>query len=190
MKHYLIHDTLEAFLKNGDDLYFFGMTTNGNINKTVNQEFIRAGIGNKIAAVVQTENTMEFTITTGLHYHEIYEIQSGEKFSKSSEIQIQDVTIGSDGTVVATNKTVAGDVIEFKADSYPKVHSVQLRTIVYDPDTNEVVGDLYFIFDKGLPNGALNEAFEAGNKTAEISFTALADEDGNYGKCVFVPKQD
>ena len=37
MKSYLIHDTLEAFLKAGDDLYFFGMTTNGNINKSVNQ---------------------------------------------------------------------------------------------------------------------------------------------------------
>lgn len=188
MKHYLIHDTLEAFLKSGDDLYFFGMTTNGNINKSVNQEKIRAGIGNKVAAVLSTDNEMDFSITTGLHYHEIYEIQSGQKFAESAGIEITDVELGDDGTITATPKTVTGDVLEFKADSFPKNHHVQLRTIVYDPDTNEVVADMYFIFDKALPDGALAEAFQAGNKTSEISFSTMVDNEGNYGKCIVVPR--
>lgn len=188
MKHYLIHDVLEAFLKSGEELYFFGMTTGANINKSVNQEKIYAGIGSKIAAVVQTQNEMDFTITTGLHYNEIYEIQSGQKFTATSTAKVNTVTIGVDGTVTATESTVTGDVLDFKADSFPKAHHVELRTIVYDPDTNEVVGDLYFIFKKGLPSGALAEAFQAGNKTSEIAFTALVDEDGNYGQCIFVPR--
>lgn len=188
MKHYLVHDTLEAFLKSGDDLYFFGMTTNGNINKSVNQEKIRAGIGNKVVAVMSTENEMDFTITTGLHYHEVYEIQSGQKFTEDEEIEITDVVVAEDGTITATPKNVTGNVLDFKADSFPKNHHVQLRTIVYDPDTNVVVADMYFIFDKALPDGALNEAFQAGNKTAEINFSAMVDKDGNYGKCIVVPR--
>ena len=164
------------------------MTTNGNINKTVSQELIRAGIGNKVVAVLSTDNEMTFSITTGLHYHEIYEIQSGEKFAESAEIEVQDVSIDASGVVTTTPKTVTGDVLEFKADSFPKNHSVQLRTIVYDPDTNEVVADMYFIFDRALPDGALAEAFEAGNKTSEINFTAMVDSEGNYAKCVIVPR--
>lgn len=188
MKHFLIHDTLEAFLKSGDDLYFFGMTTNGNINKAVNQEKIRAGIGNKVAAVLSTDNEMDFSITTGLHYHEIYEIQSGQKFAESAEIEINDVTVGADGTITATPKTVTGDVLEFKADSFPKNHFVQLKTIVYDPDTNEIVADLFFVFEKALPDGALAEAFSSANKTSEINFSTMVDSDGNYGKCIVVPR--
>ena len=104
MKSYLIHDTLEAFLKTDDDLYFFGMTTNGNINKAVNQEKIRAGIGNKIAAILSTDNEMDFSITTGLHYHEVYEIQSGQKFESSEDITISDVEVDTDGTITVTEK--------------------------------------------------------------------------------------
>lgn len=188
MKSYLIHDTLEAFLKTDDDLYFFGMTTNGNINKAVNQEKIRAGIGNKIAAILSTDNEMDFSITTGLHYHEVYEIQSGQKFESSEDITINDVKVGEDDTITATEKTVAGDVLDFKADSFPKNHHVQLRTIVYDPDTNEIVADMYFIFEKALPSGALSEAFSSTNKTSEIAFSTMVDADGNYGKCIIVPR--
>lgn len=189
MKHYLIHDTLEAFLKAGDDLYFFGMTTNGNINKAVNQEQIRAGIGNNVVAVMSTDNEVDFSITTGLHYHEVYEIQTGQKFVESAAVPIQDVSIdATTGVVTATEKTVTADVLDIKADSFPANHSVQLRSIVYDPDTNKVVADIYFTFDRSLPDGALSEAFESGNKTSEISFMAQVDADGNYGKVIVVPR--
>lgn len=190
MKSYLIHDTLEAFLKADTDLYFFGMTTNGNINKAVNQEQIRAGIGNNVVAIMSTENEMDFSITVGLHYHEIYEIQSGQKFQDAViDATIQDVTVDeATGEVTATETTVTGDVLDFKADSFPKNYFVQLKTIVYDPDTNEVVADLYFIFDKALPDGALSEAFEASNKTSEINFMAQVDGAGNYSKVIVVPR--
>lgn len=195
MKAYLIHDVCEAYLKVDTDLYFFGMTTGANINKSVNQEKIFAGIGNKAVAVVQTQNEMDFTITTGLHYHEVYEIQSGQKFRTVTEIDedatnIDVITIDEDGTITATPTPIAGEVLDFKADSFPVNHHVQLRTIVYDPDTNKVVADMYFIFKKALPSGALAEAFQAGNKTTEIAFSALVDEDGNYGQVIIVPREE
>lgn len=188
MKHYLIHDTLEAFVKSGDDLYFFGMTTNGNINKAVNQEQIRAGIGNNVVAVMSTDNEVDFSITTGLHYHEVYEIQTGQKFEESADVVVQDVEIDDQGVVTATEKTVTADVLDIKSDSFPRNHTVQLRSIVYDPDTNQVVADIFFTFDRALPDGALAETFEAGNKTSEISFMAQVDADGNYGKIIVVPR--
>lgn len=192
MKPYLIHDVCEAYLKVDNNLYFLGMTTGANINKSVNQEKIYAGIGDKTVAVVQTRNEMDFTITTGLHYHEIYEIQSGQKFrtvSEADDVTIDVIEVGADGTITATPTKIAGEVLDFKADSFPVNHHVQLRTIVYDPDTNKVVADLYFLFKKALPSGALAEAFQAGNKTSEISFTALVDEDGNYGQVIVVPRE-
>ncbi len=187
MKHYLVHDTLEAFLKSGEDIYFFGMTATGNIEKTVSQEKIRAGIGNKIVAVISNENEMNFSITTGLHYHEVYEIQSGQTFSEAT-LDIHDVVVDEYGDVTVTETEVTGDVLDFKADSFPKNHEVQLKTIVYDPDTNRIVADMYFIFKRALPDGALSEAFEAGNKTSDINFSAMADASGNYGKVVIVPR--
>lgn len=193
MKAYLIHDVCEAYLKVDSDLYFFGMTTNANVNKSVNQEKIYAGIGNKTVAVVQTQNEMDFTITTGLHYNEVYEIQSGQKFREVTEtdnILIDTIEVGADGTITATPTQITGEVLDFKADSFPVNHHVQLRTIVYDPDTNKVVADMYFIFKKSLPSGALAEAFQAGNKTTEIAFSALVDEDGNYGQVIIVPREE
>lgn len=193
MKAYLIHDVCEAYLKVDSDLYFFGVTTNVNVNKSVNQEKIYAGIGNKMVAVVQTQNEMDFTITTGLHYNEVYEIQSGQKFREVTEadnILIDTIEVGADGTITATPTQITGEVLDFKADSFPVNHHVQLRTIVYDPDTNKVVADLYFLFKKALPSGALAEAFQAGNKTTEIAFSALVDEDGNYGQVIIVPREE
>ena len=188
MKTYRIQDTLEAFLKSGDDLYFFGLTTNGNINKAVSQEQVRAGIGNNVVSVVSTDNEVDFSITTGLHYHEVYEIQTVETFEESPEVTIHDVEVDANGVVTATEKTVTADVLTIKGDSYPKNHIVQLKTIVYDPDTNEVVADLIFQFDKSLPDGALSESFEASNKTSEISFMAQVDADGSYGRVIVVPR--
>ncbi len=187
MKHLLIHDTLEAFLKTDTDNYFFGLTTNANINKNVSQEMIRAGIGNKVVAIVSTDNEMNFDITTGLHYNKVYEIQTGEKFASSTDIKIQNVSVDEQGNVTATQQTVSGDIIDFKADSYPKMHHVQLKGLIYDPDTNEEYGNIYYIFKKGLPDGALAEVFSAANKTTDVAFTATVDDDGNYCQVAVVP---
>lgn len=187
MKHLLIHDTLEAFLKTDTDNYFFGLTTNANINKNVSQEMIRAGIGNKVVAIVSMDNEMNFDITTGLHYNKVYEIQTGEKFASSTDIKIQNVSVDEQGNVTATQQTVSGDIIDFKADSYPKMHHVQLKGLIYDPDTNEEYGNIYYIFKKGLPDGALSEVFSAANKTTDVAFTATVDEDGNYCQVAIVP---
>ena len=47
---------------------------------------------------------------------------------------------------------------------------------------------MYFIFEKALPSGTLAEAFSSANKTSEINFSTMVDSDGNYGKCIVVPR--
>lgn len=190
MKKYIIHDTLEAYLKEGDNEYFFGLTTGANISKTVTQDMLRAGIHNKVIGVLSVDDGMTFSITTGLHYRDVYELQTGQKFTENSEVTIQEIAEEEDGSFVATASTMlTGDVLDFTASSLPKVVDAQLRTICYDKDTNEVVADLYYVFPKAQPDGNLNEDFSAGdNQTQEISFTALSDKDDSYGKVIIIPR--
>lgn len=191
MKKYIIHDTLEAYLKEGDKEYFFGLTTGGNVSKAVTQEQLRAGIHNKVFAVLSVDDGMTFSVTTGLHYRDVYEIQTGQKFEPSTTLTVQDVKELPDGTLeVAEKATLAGDVLEFKSSTLPKIADAQLRTIAYDKDTNEIVADIYYIFPKSQPDGNLNEDFSAGaNQTQEINFTVLADENDSYGKIMIIPRE-
>lgn len=186
MKSYMIKDTAVAYAKWGDDLYYFGITSAANINKTVNQEPIRGGLGNPVVAVLSTDNEYDFSITTALHYNEVYEIQTGKKFESVEDAKVTKVTVDGD-TITADEETVAGEVLDLDADSFPKNMYIQLHTYVYDPETMEIQADLYYQFPKSLPNGELSEAFEAANKTSEIGFTPQVS-DGSYGKIIVVPR--
>ena len=190
MKKYIIHDTLEAYIKEGDKEYFFGLTTGGNISRAVTQEQLRAGIHNKIFAVLSVDDGMTFSVTTGLHYRDVYELQTGQKFEPSTELTVHEVKELPDGTLEVNEKTtLAGDVLEFKSSSLPRIVDAQLKTIAYDKDTNKVVADIYYVFPKSQPDGNLNEDFNAGtNQTQEINFTVLADENDSYGKIMIIPR--
>lgn len=190
-KRYIIHDTLEAFLEDLDTgkTYFFGLTTSANINKSVAQEPIRAGLHNKIVGMIQSDEGLTFGVTVGVHYDDIYEIQMGNTFAEGTAT-IQKVTESADGTFTATEEEVTGDILDLDADKLPKNYKVQLHGIAYDPETNVVVADIYWIFDKALPDGNLEETFEAGtNKTSEVNFTAQVPRgSSSYGKYVVVPR--
>lgn len=190
MKKYVIHDTLEAFAKEGSSDYFFGLTTAANINKTITQEILRAGIGNKAFYVMNMDGDFTFNITTGLHYQEVYEMQTGQKFEPSSAITVHKIAEALDGTITVTEEaTLVGEVLEFEAGGFPKAMNVQLRTIAYNVDTQEKVADIYYVFPKAVPDGNINEAFGAGaNKTTEIAFTALVPTGKtSYGQMIIVP---
>lgn len=189
-KRYIVHDTLEAYLVGGEKAYFFGWTTDGNVTRSITQEEIKGGIYNKTIAVLQTNDGMNFSVTTAIHHEEIMEIQMGSEF-EDKETTIQKVTQERDGTFTATEETVTGTVMDLKADKLPRNYKVQLRTIAYDPDTNEEVADIYWIFDKATPDGNLNEVFSAGtNKTQEISFIAQTPiGSDSYGQYVIVPRE-
>ena len=190
MKKYVIHDVLEAYAKEGDSDYFFGLTTAANINKTITQEILRAGIGNKAFYVINMDGDFTFDITAGLHYQEVYEMQTGQKFEASSEITYHKIEEGVNGEVtVAEETTAAGEVLEFEAGSFPKSMHVQLRTIAYDVDTQEKAADILYVFPKAVPDGNINEAFGAGaNKTTDITFTALVPTGKtSYGQMIIIP---
>lgn len=191
MKKYVIQDVLEAYLKEGTNEYFFGLTTAGNISKSISQEQLKAGIGNKTFYVLSSDDGMTVSVTTGLSYAEVYEIQTGQQFEASAVLAWNSVVEAADGTITVTPKTAqAGDVLDFKADSFPKIMNTELRTIAYDLETGAVVADIIYTFPKLMPDGNLNEEFGAGaNKTQEIKFTALADiSTGSYGKMMIIPR--
>lgn len=235
MNNIIIHDTLEAFIKDEENnkVYFLGLTTNGSVSKSVDQEFVRGGIGGKVIGVIQSNNSLEFTITTALHFDDIYEIQSGSIFADeavtvqkvetakltSGKLTIQGtpddgqvivldkygkqvsatystgqvtVTGGTEGDIytVIYSESVQANVLNLEADKFPKSYTVQLHGIAYDAAKNEVVADIYWIFDHALPNGNFTANYGTGeNKTDEITFTAIAPYGSNtYGRYVVVPR--
>lgn len=193
-KRYIIHDTLEAFIEDLDsgDSYFIGYTTEGNITRTISQEEIKAGIHNKTIAIIQSDDGMEFSVTTGIHYEDIMELQLGSSFERDAEVEIMEIEEDRDGSFTATPKTVTGDIIDLSAENMPKAYKTQLRSIAYDPETMKVVADIYWIFENAQPDGNLNETFGAAtNKTQEITFKAKTPiGSDSYGICAFVPRED
>lgn len=193
MEKFVIHDTLEVFLKEGEKERFFGLTTGGNISKSISQEELKAGIHNKTFYILSVDDSMTVTVTTGLHYQDVYEIQTGQKFEEKSDITIHKITESPEGVISATEeKTQVGKVLEFKAGSFPKNAHIQLRTIAYDIKTAKVAADVYYIFPKVQADGNLNEDFNAGsNKTQEITFKAMVPEGkDSYGQMIIIPRKD
>jgi hypothetical protein len=103
------------------------------------------------------------------------------------------VTGGTDGeivTVIYSEDEVSAEYLDLDATKFPKNYNVQLHGIGYDPDTNEVVCDIYWIFDKAMPNGAFTFNGDKSNPTTEeVRFTAQTPIGSNsYGKYVVVPR--
>lgn len=191
-KKYLVHDTMEVYLKDlaTQKERFLGLTTQANITRSIDSEKIKAGIGNKVVATLLTDNGYEFTVATGIHLQDVYEIQTGKDFTPSSDIEIYDIA-ESDGVVTATPKTVTGEELELTADNLPHAYEVQLKTVAKDPDTQKTVADIIYQFYKATPDGNLNDVYQAGtNQTQEIKFIAQVPVDGNsYGRMLVIPKE-
>lgn len=71
-------------------------------------------------------------------------------------------------------KTIVGQKVVIDSQNFPKLFEVVFHTRAFDPDTNEVVQDIYIQFDKCKPAGA--SALELGintSATTEMAFTAL-----------------
>lgn len=195
MKKYIIQDVLEAYIKEDTkedtNEYFFGLATSANINRAISQEQLKAGIGNKTFYVMSVDDGITFSVTSGLHYADVYEIQTGQKFEAKTDLTWNSVVEASDGTLTVTEETAqAGDVLDFKANAFPKISEVQLRTIAYDVETGDVAADVIYVFPRALADGNLNEEFGAGaNKTQELNFTALVDtKTDSYGKMMIIPR--
>ena len=82
---------------------------------------------------------MEFSVTTGVHYQEVMEMQMNSKFEAVTDLTVMDISESADGAFTATEKTVSGEVMDLNAKNLPKNYKVQLRSIAYDPDSGEEV---------------------------------------------------
>lgn len=192
MKKYVMHDTLEAYIKEGEVERFFGLTSAANISKTITQEELKGGIHNKTFFVMSIDEGMKFSVTTSLHYQDVYEIQTGQKFNPKEDITIHEISEDAEGLITAEELTTqAGEVLEFTAGSFPKNSYVQLKTIAYDVKTAEIGADVYFIFPKAIADGNLNEDFRAAtNKTQEMTFTPMVPEGSkSYGQMIIIPRK-
>lgn len=93
-------------------------------------------------------------------------------------------------TVLYSKESTTAQVLTIDSKKFPKNYYVELHTIAVDVDTNAVIADVYWIFNKALPNGALSGNYEAGtNASNEVEFTAqLLAGSTEYGKYVVVPR--
>jgi len=235
-----VQDTADVFyhFANGDTRYFGCMNT-ANLEKTVDTEDIRCGIGFGLASIMYSNPDMTLTFTPAFWNDFFIEDATGDTFTSGESVNVWDYEQGNavldttDATVAITGtpvddivkvqdskgkfypatyttstvtiaggaalagqvvtvsykKAVTGDVLEFRTDNYPKVHGITLRTIAYDPDTNEIVSDLYFVFDRVLGDGALSLGLAgATNSITEISARVLPTNGNLFGKYIVVDR--
>lgn len=235
-----VQDVAELFLHLADgNTKFFGCMNTAGLEKTVDTEDIRCGIGWGLSSILYSNPDMSLTLTPA-YWNEVFmEVQSGEEFvdavatnvwtyeTGTAVLSTADATVTITGTPVggvvkvqtmdgvsypatfATStvtitggaalagktvqvlyqKAVTGDILTFKTDSYPKVLGVTLHTVAYDIETNEIVSDLYFTFDRVVGDGNLSMAMTgATNNVGEVTVRVLPTGDKEFGKYISVPR--
>lgn len=173
------------------DLEFLSMTqgiaiTNGSVQITKIE---------KDLVVEDNAGTLEVTIT-GTPVGSTVTVINKDGESEEAAVATNVVTIPTGHAAVGEKVTVAykssvtGNIVEIESDKFSENYEVQYHTIEYDTDTNEVVKDIYFIFDNVSPSGAFSLSLENGTAlTPELSFTALADSGSNkIGRVVEVAR--
>jgi hypothetical protein len=101
-----------------------------------------------------------------------------------------DIAVGSAYTVFYQITNATAQVLTLDSKKFPKNYYVELHTIAYDVDKNTVVADIYWQFNKALPNGGLQAQYEAGKGNGDdVEFTAqLLAGNSSYGNYVVMPR--
>lgn len=123
--------------------------------------------------------------------------KGNQKVMNASEVVAGTVDITEivekEGEIVTVlyEQDATGQTLTLDTTKFPSKFMVEYHTIQYDADTNEVVNDLYWIFDGATPAGNFDYSFESGNAIApEIEFTALAPLGSSVvGRVVEVPRK-
>lgn len=72
-------------------------------------------------------------------------------------------------------KEVTGRVLEFDAGKYPTKFLIQMQTLCYDRETEEVYSDIYFVFDEASPSSAMTVNLQNGEAfIPELNFTVTS----------------
>lgn len=86
LDNYVLHDVFEVLLveRNGagaiQDTRFIGYTSETGFSQSIDQETIKAGIGNKTVAQIYKSKDVTFTLTNAVGSDSLLEIQTGAKF--------------------------------------------------------------------------------------------------------------
>ena len=86
LDNYVLHDVFEVLLVERDgagtikDTRFIGYTSETGFSQSIDQETIKAGIGNKTVAQIYKSKDVTFTLTNAVGSDSLLEIQTGAKF--------------------------------------------------------------------------------------------------------------
>lgn len=85
---------------------------------------------------------------------------------------------------------VNGKALNLTTDGFAEDYYAELRTIEYDLSANQVVRDIYFIFNKVTPSGNFELSFEKGVAlTPEMQFYVLGEKNSSeIGKIIEVER--
>lgn len=90
------------------------------------------------------------------------------------ELPVGAKALEGDEVVFYYEKSITGQKVSIDSQNFPKLVEILFHTRAFDPETNEVVKDIYIQFDKCKPAGA--SALELGinaSASTDMSFTAL-----------------
>jgi hypothetical protein len=114
--------------------------------------------------------------------------QYGESLTATETTGTVTITGATDGDVVTVYYEEASStvqVLDLAVDSFPTNYEVKLIGIAYQPMSNVVVADFYYLISNAVPDGAIDRTYEAGsNSNNPITFTAMDDGTGSYGKYI------
>lgn len=145
--------------------------------------------------VVDNSGVLEVTIT-GTPVDNTVTVINANGESEQATIASKVVTIPTGHALedelvtIVYKKAENGSTVSFNADKFSEKYEVEYKTICYNPDTNEVVSDIYIQFYDVTPSGSVDLSFENGNAlTPELSFEASAPKGSNViGKYIEVPR--
>lgn len=84
------------------------------------------------------------------------------------------VAVEGDRVSVAYQEEVTGNVLTMDAQKFSEAYEVEYSTIEYDPESSQVVADLYIQFDHVIPSGSFEMSLENGSALSpELSFEAM-----------------
>ena len=223
MVNYIIMDTCDLTLERITDgkKILSTTTTLANLEQTVDETNLQAGIGGSTIAVLSSNKQITLGVTDALWSLEGLEVTQGVRINPTGTatvIKRAGATVsGADGTIVNAPATlteaevllqdgtyavvpvvagvftvpvnadtscpelsviykteITGESLEFRASSSSETYRAQLYTIAYDPQTMQVVKDVYITFDQVKPSGNFTMNFALGTAiTPEMSLQVL-----------------
>lgn len=109
---------------------------------------------------------------------------------KFTSTQPTDLAVGAVYTAVYPTDVTNAEILTLDSKLFPTNYYVELHTIAYNVNTNQVTSDIFWQFYKALPDGGLKAQYDAGkNNGDEINFKAqLPVGSSEYGQYVVVPR--